>query len=79
MILTGAKLEEIGKALYGEIWVSVLSRKLGRCKRTIMRMRDEDGPLPLDLRRHMMDLIDEQFAILAEKRDMLAAVFDDMA
>lgn len=75
MILTGKKLQEFGQALYGPIWVSVLSRKLHRTKRTIMRWRDKAPPG--DTRQQLLDLIDEQFAVLGEKRSELAAHWDD--
>jgi hypothetical protein len=77
MVLTGKKLEEVGRALYGDIWVSVLSRRLACAKRTVMRWRSEDTALPVDLRQSLVDLIDEQFAVLAEKRDYLLAPMDD--
>lgn len=77
MILTGRKFEEIGKALYGDVWVSVLGQKLKRTKRTIMRWRDDSPPPPI--RQALLDLIDEQFAILGEKRSALAENFDDVA
>lgn len=75
MILTGQKFEEIGRTLYGDVWVSVLSKKLHRTKRTVMRWRD-DAPPP-ELRQQLIDLIDEQFAFLGDCRNELAAVWDD--
>ncbi|HCE09753.1 MAG TPA: hypothetical protein DEQ40_14365 [Oxalobacteraceae bacterium] len=77
MILTGRKLEEIGHALYGEIWVSMLSRKLKRSKRTVMRWRSGDFGIPAKMRQQLVDMIDEQFAVLAEKRDYLMTPTDD--
>lgn len=77
MILTGRKLEEIGRALYGDVWVSVLSRRLACAKRTVMRWRSEETAIPVDLRQSLVDMIDEQFAVLAEKRDYLLARMDD--
>lgn len=78
MILTGRKLEEIGYALYREIWISTLSKKLRRSKRTIMRWRDSDAGLPMEVRQSLLHMIDDQFALLAEKRDQLAEIMDDM-
>lgn len=77
MILTGKKLEEIGRALYGDVWVSVLSKKLDCSKRTVMRWRSENTAIPFDLRESLVDMIDEQFAVLGEKRDYLVAPMDD--
>lgn len=79
MILTGPKLEEIGKALYGPVWVSMLSKKLRCTKRTVMRRAGNPRAMPAEMQRALIDLIDEQFSILAEKRDMLAQTFDDVA
>lgn len=77
MILTGAKLEEIGKAVYHDNWVAHLSKRLGCSKRTIMRRRDEERPIPPEWKLALLDLINEQYALLSEKYDMLAADFDD--
>jgi hypothetical protein len=77
MILTGPKLESIGRALYGEVWVSVLSKRLGRAKRTIMRWRDNQRALPKALQLSLIDLIDDRLAELGEYRGQLAETFDD--
>lgn len=79
MILTGSKLQEFGYALYGQVWIAVLSRKLRRSKRTIMRWRDSPGGLPIDLQRHLLEMMDEQMRVLADKRSQIAATFDDVA
>lgn len=78
MILTGAKLEQIGFALYGEIWVSKLSVKLCRAKRTIMRWRDSPSGLPLDVQRQLLALVEDQMAVLGDVRNQLAETFDDI-
>lgn len=77
MILTGTMLEEIGISLYGDVWVSALSKKLRRSKRTIMRWRDSQRGLPMETRRLLLDLVESQIALLAEKRDILASFWDD--
>lgn len=79
LILTGRKFEEIGRAIYGDVWVSMLAKRLRRTKRTIMRWRDGPAAPPPVVRQALIDLIDEQFAILGDKRSQLAEVFDDVA
>lgn len=77
MILTGAKLEWVGKKLYGAIWVSRMSEKLARTKRTIMRMRDRKSGHSLALQRQLLEIVDTQIAELEEVRNELAETFDD--
>lgn len=79
MILTGAKLEEIGKAVYHDNWVAHLSKRLGCSKRTIMRRRDEERPIPPEWKVALLDLINEQYAILADAYNLLAQESDDAA
>ncbi len=78
MIMSGQKLEEFGRALYGDIWLSTLARKLKRSKRTILRWRNGDAGLSKELQLALIDLIDERFAVLGEKREQLAKTFDDV-
>lgn len=78
MILTGPKFEEIGKALYGDVWVSAMAKRLKRAKRTVMRWRDGSSPIPPPIRQGLLDMIDEKFAILGEKRSQLSEIFDDV-
>lgn len=77
MILTGAKLEEIGKALYGDGWLGVVALKIRRSKRTIMRWRDSPCGMDTEMRQQLIDMLDEQSAVLGRHRSDLAAIFDD--
>lgn len=71
MILTGQKLEEMGKALYGDVWVSVLSKKLKCSKRTVMRWRSHTRAMPPDMRDCLLALLDDQINLLAFHRNVL--------
>jgi hypothetical protein len=77
MILTGAEFKDYLKALYGDVWLSAGSKRLNRSKTFIKRLCARQTGLPLEYQRILMDLIDEQFAILGQKRARLAATFDD--
>ncbi len=79
MILTGAKLEEIGRDVWGETWVALLAKRLKVSKRTVQRWRNEDHAMPANLRRSLLDMVETQMAILGERRNMLAEGFDDVA
>ncbi|WP_298800144.1 hypothetical protein [uncultured Devosia sp.] len=62
MILTGSKLQEIGLALYGDSWPSVMAHRLKKHRRTIFRWRD-DSP-PAELKRELLQLVENQIAEL---------------
>lgn len=64
MILTGGKLEEIGKALYGDSWAMVLALRLRKSRKTVWRWRDSERAIPLDLRHQLVELIADQQAML---------------
>lgn len=64
MILTGAKLEEIGKALYGDSWAMVLALRLRKSRKTVWRWRDSERAIPPDLRLQLVELIADQQAML---------------
>jgi hypothetical protein len=76
MILTGRKLEEFGRTLYGEVWVSVMSKKLKVAKRTVLRWKDDERAMPTDMQTTLVELIDDQIAQLGEKRGILLEDLD---
>jgi len=77
VILTGPKLEEFGRALYGDIWLSSLSKRLRRSKRTILRWRNSGCGLPKELQRALIEIIDDQISIPGDVRSQIAETFDD--
>lgn len=66
VILTGAKLEEIGRALYGDNWPSVLANRLRRSRMTIFRWRDSPRALGKSVKRELAELIEEQMLALSD-------------
>jgi hypothetical protein len=77
VILTGQKLEEFGRKLWGDVWISVLSKKLNRNKKFIMRLRDRKTGLSLEFQRQLLDLGLEQLRAVGEVTNELAGTFDD--
>lgn len=71
MILTGRKLEEIGKALYGRTWPTIMAPRLRRARRTLFKWRDEESAIDPGLRDQLAELLDDQLATLAALRDEL--------
>lgn len=85
MILTGAKLEEFGKAVWGDYWMAKLARRLDLATRTLARKRKSKTGLPISWQRTLLDSADEQIRvqeerlrILAHVRNQLAETFDDV-
>jgi len=77
MILTGAKLEEIGKALYGDSWALVLAGRLRKSRKTVWRWRDSERAIPPDLRGKLAELIDDQLNTLsAHANELREGVLD---
>lgn len=72
MILTGRKLEEIGKALYGAHWPSIMARRLRKGRRTLFNYRDETTGMDPAMRRALEALLDDQMAMLANMKAELA-------
>ena len=70
MILTGSKLQEIGKALYGDSWPSILGKRLKKSRKTIFRYR-EGAPMPSDLKRQLAQLVEDQIAELGQHHQKL--------
>lgn len=77
MILTGAKLEEFGRKLWGDVWVSVLSKKLNRDKKFVMRLKAKKAGLSLDFQRQLLDMALEQLRSVGEVTNALSSTFDD--
>lgn len=67
-VMTGELLADIGAKLYGDRWPAVLAKKLGRAKKTISRYRCGTRNVPKDVRLALMELVDEQFEIVAQLR-----------
>lgn len=78
MILTGANLENMARAILGDDWVSKLAKRAGCSRHTVMRRRDEDK-VPVAWRQILVDAIDEHFADLGDIRSQLVEVWDDAA
>lgn len=72
MILTGAKLEEIGKALYGVTWPSIMARRLRKSRRMMFNYRGTPTGMGPAMRRQIEALIDDQMALLANYRAELS-------
>lgn len=72
MILTGAKLEEIGKALYGRSWPTIMAKRLRRGRRTLFDYRDSKTGMDQNFRQQLEELIDDQMATLASLRAELS-------
>jgi hypothetical protein len=66
-ILTPATLERIGRALYGEQWLSPLSRALGYSNRRPMReLLDGSQPIHAGVVRNLLVIIEERQTKLEE-------------
>jgi hypothetical protein len=72
VILTGDKLEQIGKALYGASWPTIMADRLKKSRRTIFNYRDSPRGMDQTFRRQIEHLIDDQMATLANLRAELA-------
>lgn len=78
MILTGLKLQEIGRHLYGAEWASVLASRLRMSKKTVFRWRDSERAIPPKLRDQLSELIDDQLATLAaHAQELREGVMDE--
>jgi hypothetical protein len=66
-ILTPAMIERIGRALYGEQWLSPLSRALGYSNRKPMReLLDGSQPIHAGVVRNLLIIVEERQAELEE-------------
>ena len=84
MILTGQKLEEFGRAIWGEFWIARMAERLGLSRRTIMRKRSCEMGLSISWQLELLDMADQQIKIQEERlrvlghiRNQLAETFDD--
>ncbi len=68
-VLTGRKIEEIGHALFGPAWMALLAQHLGISKKTVRRWKDGKNNPPRDLRYSLVELMDNQLALLSKLRD----------
>lgn len=74
-ILTGAKLAEMGEAVWGQEWASILAARLRKARKTIYRWRD-DGP-PAAARAQIEAALEDQLALVARYHDELKAEGDE--
>lgn len=79
MILTGAEFRAYLKAIYGDVWLSAGAKRLNCTKAFIRGLCAKKTGLPLEYQRFLMDVIDEQFAVLGPLRSRLAETFADTA
>lgn len=79
MILTGAKLEEFGRAIWGEVWVARLSERLKLARRTLWRKRHSPTGLPLSWQRQLLDCVDEQIKAQEERLRVLGTIRNELA
>lgn len=71
MILTGKKLEEIGLAVHGRNWPSIMAKRLRRARRTLFNIRDGiSEPWP-GMKEQLAELVDDQIATLAALKEEL--------
>lgn len=63
MILTGRKLEEIGRALYGSGWAAILAERLDRTRQTVNNWRG-GAPMPKELKVELSDTVEHQIDVL---------------
>jgi hypothetical protein len=73
-ILTGAKLAELGEAVWGAEWASVLATRLRKARKTIYRWRDS-GP-PAEARAQIEAAVEDQLALVARYHEELKAEGD---
>lgn len=66
MILTGAKLDEMGRAIWGADWPSTLARRLKRSRQTLFNWRDKPIGLSTEIKRELLAVAEDQLATVAE-------------
>jgi hypothetical protein len=82
-ILTPATLERIGRALYGDQWLSPLSRALGYSNRRPMReLLDGSQPIHAGVVRNLLIIVEERQAeleeIIVELSEQIAPLVADL-
>ena len=82
-IVTPAMLERIGRALYGEQWLSPLSRALGYSNRRPLReLLDCGQPIHAGVVRNLLIIVEERQAeieaIIAELGEQIAPLVADL-
>lgn len=71
IILTGRKLEEIGRALFGADWQTPMAAKFRKSVRTVRRWANDDVAKPAELRVQLVVLIEDQLHALAQLHEEL--------
>lgn len=66
MILTGDKLDEMGRAVWGANWPSVLAARLKKSRMTLFRWRARRTGHSRQVKRQLLALAEDQLAITAE-------------
>lgn len=62
MILTGSKLEEYGRALWGKSWMAVLGKRLAKTRQTIHGRSKSKVGLPKAFKRQLLAAAEDQLA-----------------
>lgn len=79
MILTGQKLEEFGKAVWGDDWIAFVSKRLRLSRKTLARYRDGDRGMPPDFIAEFDALIEHQLSITGRIYDERCGQEDSIA
>lgn len=71
IILTGRKLEEIGRAVFGDDWQTPMGARLRKSARTIRRWANDRVAKPPELRAQLVAIIEDQMHTLAQHHEEL--------
>lgn len=66
MILTGAKLDEMCRAIWGADWKSVVSGRLSMSRQRLHRKSQSLTGLPTDIKRELLEVVEDQLALVAQ-------------
>lgn len=65
MILTGDKLDEMGRAVWGANWPSVLARRLKKSRQTLFDWRNRPTGHSREVKQQLLDVAEDQLATVA--------------
>lgn len=66
MILTGEKLDEMARAIWGKDWPSVLARRLKKSRQTLFNWRNRPTGHSKDTKRVLLAATEEQLVIISQ-------------
>lgn len=66
MILTGDKLDEMCRAVWGANWPSVLAGRLNKSRQTLFTWRKKPIGLSREVKRELLTATEDQLAIVAQ-------------